>query len=143
MRMPGRLAISAVLCVIVIIPALAEVWTLIRAPAAPQAEILLPATAIAMITGFFCLAFAAWGVATAIGLLRRLSWARSSILLFAGLVIITNGVGVAGYFLTAHEPGGAGILVPRFLLMFVGAWWLMIFGGQKGQRELSATARSR
>ncbi len=142
MQPSGRLVISAVLCVIAVVPALWEVWVLLSGPGQADPELAVPSRAIGLIVGMFCLAFAGWGIANAIGLLRRLAWVRTSLLLFAGLVIFTNAVGIAGYFLTARGSGHVTLLLPRILLMAAGVWWISLFIGESGRRELSAKEQS-
>ena len=96
------------------------------------------------------LVVAAWGAATAVGLFRLRRWARVSILVFAGPLILWAGGGVVST-LFAPQPGQsvshsflhplwAALGVVYFLLLVLGVWWLYLFNTAAAKKEFLGEA---
>ena len=94
-----------------------------------------------------------WGVATAVGLIRRKNWARVSLLVISGvLVFVGAGSILSLLLLPALMPDGAeqsavremtlGMLVFYGLLVIVGTWWLVLFTRRRIREEFQTPATS-
>ncbi len=88
----------------------------------------------------------AWGATTAAGLFRLRSWARVSILVFAGMLISFAGCGLGvTLFVPLPIEGGAAHPAVRglwtalsavySLLVALGAWWLYLFNTAAVKKE--------
>ncbi len=109
------------------------------------------------ITSALLLGLAAWGIATAIGLFRLHRWARTSILVFSGLLIFFGAISALFIvFIPIPVPEnvphqfmvGVRIGVAMFYLLWVavGLWWLYLFNKAAVKKQflgdLPATDRS-
>jgi hypothetical protein len=86
----------------------------------------------------FVIGFAAWGLSTAIGLLRLKAWSRISTLIFGGLLAITAAFPALTF---TFQPFPATLAAPEhfdlifrvfmeaywIVLLFIAAWWLVLF----------------
>jgi hypothetical protein len=82
----------------------------------------------------------AWGISTAIGILRRWRWVRLSILIFAGLTAYAGAsvAPVLAFIRTPVRPGALPLAEPRPLLFCIGIvmaafglWWVVLFSGNR------------
>jgi hypothetical protein len=102
-----------------------------------------------ILVALFQLAFAAWGVCNAVGLLRLRVWARVSVLFFAGVLVLLNGSAFFGGLialgnLPAGSPGvtaAGAALLPRVLMVLVGIWWLVLFNTRRMKDAFAASAQ--
>jgi len=96
---------------------------------------------VAFIMGVCCVALAALGIATAMGLLRMRAWARTSILVFAGITgVVSLMAGVATTVVplapTPNAPAGVAstirwVIVGVFAVpLLTAVWWLVLFNKQ-------------
>jgi hypothetical protein len=113
-----------------------------RARPSHQIESPIPLKLVAIGMAVFLTALAAWGIATAIAIIRRRRWARISILVFGALLAIFSALSA---LTTAVMPfptpaGGAPVLASRVrwgitalygLLAAIGAWWLVLFNRKR------------
>ena len=119
-------------------------------PALPAPPFGIRGTMIGM--SLFYFGFAAWGIATGVGLLKRKAWARASILVFSGLMLFGFGMGSVALFLlpplVRDIPGGARGGMAREIALaimavptLIAVWWLVYFNlaGVKKQFEEYAT----
>jgi len=105
-------------------------------PAQPPLPVNLSRVAFTM--GLVCVALAALGIATAIGLLRMRAWARVSMLVFAVIMGVTSLVaGVATAVMplppTPNAPAGVASTI-RWVIagvyavpLLIAVWWLVLF----------------
>ena len=101
----------------------------------PPVGNLTGALAIAVVI-YLCLSI--WGIATGIGLLRLRAWARASVLVFGGLMVLTAvsgaiGISVVGPLMPSR-PGAPPFSAVRNMVLaimavpaVVGVWWLIYF----------------
>jgi hypothetical protein len=96
-----------------------------------------PRVAALVIAGVM-LAFAAWGITTAVGLLRLRRWARVCILVASAFMVITFGIGAVlmAFVPLPSSPGDPpglktgfriGIVCFYGVLALIGGWWLYLF----------------
>lgn len=105
------------------------------AGAAAPADLTAPLT----LTALIYTSLTVWGISTGVGLLRLKAWARASILVFAGFLVLTAGAAVPVLFILSRMPElqhgppearAAGIAVVAFILGLAaafGIWWLVLF----------------
>jgi hypothetical protein len=107
----------------------------------------------ALFSGLFTLAFATWGIVTAVGLLRLRPWARWSILIFSATLATLAGLGgfmilliplpsppsVSQGMMTAIRWGFAAFYG---LLVLIGASWLYFFNKPKVKAQFAAGSAS-
>lgn len=84
--------------------------------------------------GFLCLAFAAIGIATAVGVFRKKKWSRYSTLVFAGILTFL-GLLISAVMLSSPAVGkqptvGPGDFAFGLTLAALGGWWLYYFNRQ-------------
>src|SRR5262245_13707496 len=152
---PGGVTAAAVIALIGSIGAAASgVMMLLAGVAMNQPEVVeamarQPATpfsplAMMVVMAVMSLAFAAWGCASAVAVLRLKRWGRTSFLVFGGILAalgVLNAVGaVFGMVLVSAMPLGdanvprgllvgmmGGMLVFTLVMVALGAWWLVMF----------------
>jgi hypothetical protein len=89
---------------------------------------------------------ALWGIANSLGLSRRRRWARRSVLLFGGVLILwnlTNSLGALAALSNLPEGslqivGTIAELLPRAALVLAGIWWLIVLNRQPLRSEFSS-----
>jgi len=110
-----------------------------RRPAPPFSPLLMM-----IVMGLSALAFAAWGCASAIAVLRLKSWGRLSFIVFGALLTAFGAMYIFGGvvmmviftsapFLDPNVPRGfligmmGGMVVYAVVLVAIGIWWLVLF----------------
>ena len=103
----------------------------------PQAANPTFVTGILIALAAITLAFAAWGIATSIGLVRMRSWARVSLVVFAVLLAFISLISAVGVFAaTPVQPGMApqmarnlryGVAGVYAIPFAIALWWLIQF----------------
>ena len=109
----------------------------------PQAPPVSPVVA-SVVMGVVLMAFAAWGTASAVGVLRLRTWGRTSFLAFGGVMAAFGALNVFGSLMVAvllpslplpdpQPPRGfltgivAAMAVVSLAVCGLGAWWLIFF----------------
>jgi hypothetical protein len=105
-----------------------------------------------LIGAMMMLALFAGGIATGIGLLRRRLWARLSILVFSGALVLMFGFSALTILFTPFPQSGfapavavalkAGILIFYGLFALLGAGWLYFFNRKTIQQQFEPPARA-
>lgn len=117
----------------------------------PQAAMLMRVAAV--IGSVVNFGFAAWGIATAIGLFRLKPWSRISILVFSGLLVAFAAFGSLIFLvmplpqMPEQSPDFDSFLRAMMLFVFavpfsVGIWWLVLFTRKSVAAQFSGTAIS-
>lgn len=168
MKRPAGVVASAVIlvllsmCQILLGLAMLLAASVQRQGAATASGAVFPAwltTFIVALCGLF-LAFAAWGIATAISLYRLRSWARISILVIGGCVVFLSSFSIVGLVaaITLPQPVPPGAdpahahsmqLIGRIALtvaallytavLGVGVWWLVYFNRRSVRAVFAGT----
>ncbi|MEN6534668.1 MAG: hypothetical protein ABFD89_13450 [Bryobacteraceae bacterium] len=90
-------------------------------------------------------AFAAWGIWNAIGLLRGRVWARRSVLVFATALLVLETLGGAGTFQgIRNNPMPyifARAMLPHFLMGAFGVCWLVWLNTRQMRTRLAPSVR--
>ena len=105
---------------------------------------------VAFTVGLICVALAALGIATGLGLLRMRAWARTSILVFAGIMGgVSLVAGVATTLVpppTLNAPAGVASTM-RWVIagvyavpLLIAVWWLVLFNKQSTRDAFARVA---
>lgn len=102
-----------------------------------------------LVFSFLLLVFAAWGIATAVGLFRLRAWSRWSILVFSGLLATFGGLSVLMVAILPMPPPPdtpaniwavvlIGFVSFYALLALIGGWWLYFFNAARTKAQFAA-----
>ena len=144
--------VSAVLAILgsgatLLFGALFLLMALLGLSSSDETASLMPLKPMMFVMAGVCLALSAWGVSTAIAIFLRRRWARVSILVFAGLLAITNAGAVLFTLfvqllaVSQNRPmETAGWVAAGFngVLAALGVWWLVLFNRRRSKEYFDA-----
>jgi hypothetical protein len=153
MRRPAGVTIAAVAvfigCALTLLSAMLMIFAFAVLPATDSTPALTRGAGLIM--SIFMLGFAAWGIATGINLLQLRDWARISMIVFSGLLLVMAVPGLLMMLVmplptppvSAGPPGEAmpplahlmtavrvGMAIFYGLLALLGGWWLYFFNSR-------------
>ncbi|HLK65881.1 MAG TPA: hypothetical protein VKU19_20730 [Bryobacteraceae bacterium] len=145
--------VSAVLAILgslaTLLFAASMIFAVLRPSAAEPPPSPIPLRLVLLVMAAMFLGFTAWGIASAIGILRRRGWARISMIVFACLLVGMGGSALV-MILFVHLPETPnaspqmmqnirlGIAAVYGSMTVIGAWWLLLFNSS-ATRQYFAT----
>lgn len=120
---------------------------------APRSSTPMPRFATMAMSSLFLFGPGLWGIATSIGLFRLKGWARTSILIFAGLLTFMGLCAPLAFLVVPNPPGldqagpswatiRAGMSVFYLCFAAIGVWWLVLFTRSSVKEQFQSGARA-